>query len=66
MTTVGSTALLIEPKSAADVNRLGEALAHPEPHVRAVAARVAGVLERTDLAPLLIDQLARKASHSWL
>ena len=59
--TPGRTALLVEPKGAPDVAKLNIAIADSYPTVRAVAARVAGVLGRTDLAPSLQELLEREA-----
>ena len=48
--TPGAAALLIEPRGMADLSRLRDAIADPDPVVRAVAARVAGFLNRKELA----------------
>jgi hypothetical protein len=58
--TAGSVALLAEPKGAADVSALREAIGHSDPAVRAVAARVAGLLDRKDLGSPLLELLARE------
>jgi TonB family protein len=47
--TAGRTAMLVDPKNAADSNALGIAIADPDPAVRAVAARIAGLQNRNDL-----------------
>lgn len=58
--TAGTVALLVEPKGIADVNALRDAISHADPAVRAIAARVAGILLRKDLATPLLDLLARE------
>jgi TonB family protein len=58
--TAGSVALLAEPKGAADVSALRDAIGHSDPAVRAVAARVAGLLDRKDLGTPLLELLARE------
>jgi hypothetical protein len=58
--TSGSVALLAEPKDTADTSALREALGHSDPAVRAVAARVAGLLDRKDLSSALLELLARE------
>lgn len=55
--TPGTVALLVEPKGGADVRMLGAVLADADPAVRAVAARIAGLLNRKDLAIPLQDLL---------
>ena len=59
--TPGRAALLVEPKGASDVAQLKMAIADADPAVRAVAARVTGVLGRTDLASPLQQLLEREA-----
>jgi len=56
--TAGTAALLADPKTAAEVSALGRALGDPDSSVRAVAARIAGLLNRTDLAVPLQQLLA--------
>jgi TonB family protein len=58
--SVGSVALLAEPKGIADLRALQEAIGDPDPAVRAVAARVAGLLDRKDLASPLLELLGRE------
>ena len=55
--TPGTVALMIEPKTSADVLLLGTVIGDPDPAVRAVAARVAGLLGRKSLAAALQDLL---------
>jgi TonB family protein len=47
--TAGRTAMLVDPKNAADSNALGIAIVDADPAVRAVAARIAGLQNRNDL-----------------
>lgn len=58
--TAGSVAMLAEPKSPADENALRDAIGDADPSVRAVAARVAGLLTRKDLGPSLQALLGRE------
>jgi TonB family protein len=58
--TPGKVALLVQPKSQADVTLLGTVLDHSDPAVRALAARIAGLLGRRDLAPALLELLERE------
>jgi TonB family protein len=58
--TPGTVALLVEPKGLADINALQIAISDTDPAVRGVAARVAGILNRRDLATPLLDVLARE------
>lgn len=58
--TAGGTALLVESQGIVDMNALREAVRNPDGTVRSVAARVAGILGRLDLAPALLDALARE------
>lgn len=59
--TPGAVALLIEPqRGMAELNRLRDAIADPDAVVRAVAARVAGFLDRKELAGGLLEALVRE------
>ena len=58
--TPGTVALMVEPKTSADVLLLGTVIGDPDPAVRAVAARVAGLLSRKSLAAPLQDLLERE------
>lgn len=58
--TPGTVALLVEPKDDADVRMLATAVGDADPAVRAVAARIAGLLNRKDLAIALLDLLERE------
>jgi len=58
--TPGKVALLVQPKGPADVKMLGTVLDHSDPAVRALAARIAGLLGRRDLAPALLELLERE------
>jgi hypothetical protein len=58
--TPGNVALLVQPQGLVNTKRLAEAIADPQPAVRAVAARVSGMLVRTDLAPTLLQALERE------
>lgn len=58
--TPGAAALLIEPRGLADLNRLRDAIADSDPVVRAIAARVAGLLNRKELAGALLEALVRE------
>lgn len=55
--TPGTVALLVAPKVGADVRMLTAVVADADAGVRAVAARVAGLLNRKDLASALLDLL---------
>jgi TonB family protein len=55
--TPGTVALLAVPQSGADVRMLGAVLGDSDPVVRAVAARIAGLLGRKDLAVALQELL---------
>jgi TonB family protein len=56
--TPGTAALLIEPQ--ADLNKLRDGIADSDPIVRAVTARIAGLLNRTELVDGLLQVLARE------
>src|SRR5689334_13645472 len=58
--TPGRVALLVQPKGVADVGMLTNALDHSDPIVRALAARIAGLLGRRDLAGPLQELLERE------
>src|SRR5918993_467376 len=58
--TPGTVALMVQPKSGADQGMLGTALGDRDPAVRAMAARVAGLVGRKDLAVSLQDLLERE------
>lgn len=58
--TPGAAALLIEPQGLADLNRLRDGIADPDPVVRAIAARVAGFLNRKELVGGLQEALVRE------
>jgi TonB family protein len=58
--TPGSVALLGQPKGVAEITRLGQAVTDSQASVRAVAARVIGLIARADLAPLLLQALERE------
>ena len=58
--TPGTVALMVEPKTSADVLLLGTVIGDPDPAVRAVAARVAGLLSRTSVAAPLQELLDRE------
>jgi TonB family protein len=56
----GTVALLVLQKPAENTATLKRALVDGQPAVRAVAARVAAVSARRDLAPIVSEQLARE------
>ncbi len=56
--TPGTVARLVEPKGIADLNALRDAISNADPAVRVVAARVAGIRTRSDLAGELQELLA--------
>jgi hypothetical protein len=56
--TPGTAARLIEPQGLADLNRLRDGIADSDPVVRAVTARIAGLLNRTELSGGLLEVLA--------
>ena len=58
--SVGSVALLAEQKGVADLRALREAIGHSDSAIRAVAARIAGLFERKELASPLLESLARE------
>ena len=58
--TPGSVALLVDPKTNADVLLLGTVIGDPDPAVRAIAARIAGLLSRKAHAAALQDLLERE------
>lgn len=59
--TPGIVAQLVEPKNATDRATLASAIDDPDPAVRAVAARVAGLLSRSDMAARLDALLETEA-----
>ena len=61
--TPGAAAALVLPKGQWDRDRLASAIGDPDPQVRSVAARVAAVQIRTDLAPALAAALAQEPEH---
>ena len=58
--TPGTTAALVFPQGEEDRNRLASAVVDANPQVRAVAARVAALLIRTDLGSVLTDRLTKE------
>jgi TonB family protein len=62
--TAGTVALMVEPKTSADVLRLGTVIGDPDPVVRGIAARIAGLLSRKSLASALQDLLEREQDVS--
>jgi TonB family protein len=58
--TPGAAAALVFPKDQEDRARLTAAVADPAPQVRVVAARVAAVLQRSDLVPALTAALTQE------
>ena len=58
--SVGSVALLAEQKGVADLRALREAIGHSDAAIRAVAARIAGLFDRKELASQLLESLARE------
>jgi len=58
--TPGKAALLVLPKSPAEVQQLSQVITDTDSRVRAVAARVAAVRDRRDLAAALLEALARE------
>ena len=62
--TAGTVALMVEPKTSADVLLLGTVIGDPDPVVRAIAARIAGLLSRKSLASALQDLLEREQDVS--
>jgi TonB family protein len=58
--TPGTAALLVLQRPAENTSTLQRALVDPQPAVRTVAARIAAVTARRDLAPIVAEQLARE------
>lgn len=57
---IGNVALLVDPKGPVDVSALRGAIGDSDPGVRMVAARIAGLLARKDLASPLLELLNRE------
>src|SRR5947207_15007756 len=60
--TPGKVALLVQPKGVADIRMLSTVLDHSDPVVRALAARIAGLRGRRDLAAPLQELLERESN----
>lgn len=58
--TPGDAALLVTPVTANDVQLLPKAIADSDARVRMIAARVAGILNRRDLAAPLLELASRE------